>query len=84
MPNYIVSVQLTAYDILAVDAKSPEEARDKAQCALRNEQKYEQRQFRPLLASIHYIREDSEDSQIVWHRGKDPLERLVMGGAKAP
>ena len=78
MKTYIVSVQLMAYDILGVTADSPEEAADKVRGILRDEQSYEQRQFRPLLASIHNIREDTDDPEIIWHRGKDPLERLLV------
>ena len=76
--NYIAVVRLTAYDTIAVTANSKEEAIDEVRRILRDEQKYEQRQVRPLLAEVESLREEDVTSEVVWRRGEDPLKRLLV------
>jgi len=76
--NYTAIVRLTAYDTLAVTANTTKEAADEVRRILRDEQKYEQRHFRPLLAEVESLREEDGASEVVWRRGEDPLKRLLV------
>ena len=77
MPLYTISVELTAYDLISVEANDHEDARQKALDILRREQKYQQTAFRPVLGSVHYVRDEDTSRIMVRERGKDPLTELL-------
>jgi hypothetical protein len=78
MGIYTVSVELIAYDLVSVEADSPQEARIKAIEVLRREQRYQQATFRPLLGSVNYVRDEGNSRILVVQRGKDPLTALLV------
>ena len=76
--KYKATIELTAYDHIAVEADSVEEAKDKVHDILRKEQEYEQRTIRPIIASIKWMSVIDEEAEIVWRRGADPLVNLLI------
>jgi hypothetical protein len=78
MGVYTVSVELVAYDLISVEAESHEEARIKAIDVLRREQRYQQTTFRPMLGSVHYVRNEDSSRIMMAQRGQDPLMELLV------
>jgi len=76
--KYVGLVELTAYDQVAVEAESAEEAKNVIHATLKDEQRYGGPKFRPLLGVIKMIQLIEEDVQVVWQRGDDPLKSLLL------